>query len=89
MSLSIESQILIVLESRPLSGEEIVKYMPDVLAQDIQLALYRLRDQKMWIEKHPVISGGCTSCACGVTYKWRLTFSGRKELGTIVDGTTR
>jgi hypothetical protein len=83
MSLSIESQILIALENRPLSDDELVKYMSDILVHDIQLALYRLREQKMWIEKHPVISGGCTTCACGVNYKWRLTFSGRKELETL------
>jgi hypothetical protein len=42
-----------------------------------------LRDQKSWIVKHPVIGGGCKTCACSITYSWRLSLSGRQELAKI------
>ena len=76
-----EQNILQALELHPLSTSELVhRFGAEVSVQEINNALYQLQEQKMWIQKHPVISGGCKSCACGVVYYWRLTFSGRSEL---------
>ena len=42
-------------------------------------ALYHLNQESL-IVKHPIFDGGCKTCACGITYKWRLTLSGRNRL---------
>jgi len=73
-------KILEVLETRALNQQELaaaVGVMDD--AHELVEALYHLNQESL-ITKHPIMEGGCKTCACGVTYKWRLTFAGRKHL---------
>lgn len=77
-------KILQALFQQPLSDEELVK-QTGLDEQKLFEELYQLRTQKMLIDKHQVISGGCTNCACSVSYKWRLTFSGRQEVSFAKD----
>lgn len=68
------------LEIRALSQQELatsVGVQDD--AHEFVKALYELNQESI-INKHPIIDGGCKTCACGVTYKWRLTIKGRTEL---------
>ncbi len=82
--MELEKQILQALELRPLSNDELLNHLgPEVSTHSLNEALYQLREQRMWIAKHPVIDGGCKTCACGVTYKWRLTISGREQLRSL------
>lgn len=82
--MDLEHQILQALELRPLSDEELSNHLgPEVATHSLNTALYNLREQRMWIAKHPVIDGGCKTCACGISYKWRLTMSGRGELKNV------
>jgi hypothetical protein len=79
--MKLEQKILQALEHRPLSTDELASHLgAEVSTHSLDEALYQLREQKYWIAKHPVISGGCKTCACGITYSWRLTFSGRQQL---------
>jgi hypothetical protein len=78
--MNVEQKILRALESHPLSDAELIVHLgSEVSLQELDNALYQLREQKMWVTKHPVM-GGCKTCACSITYSWRLTFSGRSEL---------
>lgn len=78
--MSLEKKVLQALEYRPLSQDELMNSLENPDVQDLQSALYQLREQKMWIEKHPIVGGGCKDCACQVTFKWRLTLAGRQQL---------
>lgn len=78
--MNLERQILEALEYRPLSLEELLHVLPEAASQDIQKSLYELSEQKMWVVKLPAIGGGCKTCACEVTFKWRLTIGGRQQL---------
>lgn len=76
----LDCRIIQELELRPLSTEELSNHLgADVSTHSLNEALYRLREQKSWIAKHPVF-GGCKTCACSVTYLWRLTLTGRQAL---------
>lgn len=78
--MNLEQKILKALESHPLSDAELAEHLgAEVSTQEMNNALYQLREQKMWVQKHPVM-GGCKTCACSISYLWRLTFSGRAEL---------
>ncbi len=77
--MSLEQKILQTLEHNPLSTDELLSKL-GVSAHELNQALYQLGDQKMWVKKHPVFGDGCKTCACSITYSWRLTFSGRQEL---------
>jgi len=82
--MDLNHRILQALELRPLSDSELVNHLgSEVNAEDIGKALYVLREQKSWIVKHPVIGGGCKTCACSITYSWRLSLSGRQELAKL------
>lgn len=75
-----KDKIMAALEIRALSQAELatsVEVGED--AHEFVKALYELNQDSM-IVKHPIIDGGCKTCACGVTYKWRLTIKGRQEL---------
>lgn len=79
--MNLEQKILQILEVKALSKEELLQRLgSDVSENQLAHALYLLGDQKGLVQKHPVIGGGCTTCACNISYLWRLTFSGRKEL---------
>lgn len=78
--MEIKNKILEALENRALTQRELANslgVMDD--AHEFVEALYHLNQESL-INKHPIIEGGCKTCACGVTYKWRLTFAGRKHL---------
>lgn len=75
-------KILQALELRPLSDKELSNHT-ELPVSDLMEALYHLRTQNMWIEKHQTIDNGCRDCACHVTYKWRLTIGGREQLKSI------
>lgn len=81
--MTLEQEILQELELRPLSTEELVHRFPNTPIGILNTALYNLREQKFWVEKHPVIEGGCKTCACSIRYSWRLTFAGREELVNV------
>lgn len=83
--MTLEHKILEALELRPLSTAELVNRLQGHSIDEVNAALYQLREQKYMIEKHPVIGGGCRTCACSVTYAWRLTIKGRKELSNVFD----
>jgi hypothetical protein len=78
--MTIRDQVLQALEIRALSTQELATSigMEDDAHEYVE-ALYHLNQESL-IVKHPIIDGGCKTCACGVTYKWRLTFAGRKHL---------
>lgn len=79
--MSLEEKILRALELRPLSTDELANHLGSEVSLDqINAALYQLREQKGLVVKHPVIGGGCKTCACSVSYVWRLSLSGRQEL---------
>lgn len=79
--MNLEQKILQALETKALSNDELLKQLgEDVTSNQLSNALYQLGDQKGWVQKHPVFGGGCKTCACSVSYLWRLTFSGRREL---------
>ena len=72
-------KILEALEHRALSQQELansVGVMDD--AHELMQALYHLNEESL-IVKHPIMDG-CKTCACHVTYKWRLTYKGRQLL---------
>lgn len=75
-------QILEALESRALSQEELTHSL-NVQDDDHEFvkALYELNQESL-INKHPIMDG-CKACACHVSYKWRLTFAGRRELTNV------
>lgn len=75
-----KSNILQALENRALSQKELATSVGvEDDAHEFVKSLYEL-NQEYLINKHPIIEGGCKTCACGVTYKWRLTIKGRTEL---------
>jgi len=79
--MTLEQQILKALAKSSASADELYLLVdPGITVQKFQEALYQLREQKFWVEKHPVIGGGCKTCACGISYVWRLTISGRQHL---------
>lgn len=81
--MTLEQEILEALELRSLSTAELVNRFPNMPIGIINNALYQLREQQHLVEKHPVIGGGCKTCACSVTYTWRLTIKGRQELADV------
>lgn len=82
--MNLEQKILQALGQRPQSTEELANHLgSEVSPDDIGKALFHLREQKSWIIKHPVIGGGCKTCACSVSYVWRLSISGRQELARL------
>lgn len=82
--MDLNQRILQALELRPLSDSELANHLgPEVSSDDLNKALFQLREQKSWIVKHPVFGGGCKTCACSITYSWRLSLSGRQELAKI------
>lgn len=56
-------------------------------AHEFVKALYHLNQESL-IVKHPIFEGGCKTCACGITYKWRLTLSGRNHLNKTTNDRT-
>lgn len=75
-----KSEILKALEIRALSQKELATSVGvEDDAHEFVKALYELNQESL-INKHPIIDGGCKTCACGITYKWRLTIKGRTEL---------
>lgn len=82
--MDLNHRILQALEFRPLSDAELSNHLgSEVSSNELSNALYQLKEQKSWIVKHPVIGGGCKTCACSITYTWRLSLSGRQELAKI------
>jgi Fe-S cluster assembly iron-binding protein IscA len=80
MNMEIRNKILQALEMRAQAQQELaasVEVTED--AHEFVKALYHLNQESL-IVKHPIIDGGCKTCACGITYKWRLTLSGRNYL---------
>jgi len=72
-------KILRALENKALNQQELadsVGVMDD--AHEFVEALFHLNQESL-VTKHPIMDG-CKTCACHVTYKWRLTFAGRKHL---------
>jgi hypothetical protein len=79
--MNVQEEIIKALELRPLSQEELVNRLDSTLtASQIDTAIYHLSSQKMWIVSHGQVEGSCKTCACSVTYKWKLTMSGREQL---------
>lgn len=79
--MDLQEQILQALQQAPLSADELYRKVdPETSVQAFQEALYQLREQRMWVEKHPVIDGGCKACGCSIHYMWRLTIGGRQHL---------
>jgi hypothetical protein len=79
--MNLEQRILQALGPRALSTEELSSQLgSEVSSDDISKALFHLREQKSWVVKHPVFGDGCKTCACSVSYVWRLSLSGRQEL---------
>lgn len=77
---NIRDQIVEALEHRALSQADLANSLQvQDDAHEFVKALYELNQESL-IVKHPIIDGGCKTCACGVTYKWRLTFAGREHL---------
>lgn len=75
-----KEKILQALEHRALSQQELANALSiEDDAHELMKALYELT-QEYLIHKHPIIDGGCKTCACHVSYKWRLTISGRNKL---------
>ena len=83
--MNLELQILKALEPKALSIRELSEALGSPNSDDFNRALHVLRNEKSWIVKHPVISGGCKGCACGVTYVWRLSISGRQHARELAD----
>ena len=79
--MNLEQKILKALEHKALSTDELSLHLgSEVTLDQINHALYFLREQKSWVVKHPVVGGGCKTCACSISYVWRLSLSGRQEL---------
>jgi len=76
--MDIETRILVSLRNKPLSLSELVDAV-DLSGEVLGEALHSLKE-RLLLEKHPVVSGSCKTCACGVKYVYRLTYSGRKFL---------
>lgn len=73
------NKILQALEFRPLNQQELATSIGVTEdAHEFVKALYHLNQESL-IVKHPIMDG-CKTCACHVTYKWRLTISGRNHL---------
>jgi predicted ArsR family transcriptional regulator len=75
---NLDSRILQLLQLKALSLSEIAESL-EVSPTEVRKALYVLKE-KYLVQKHPVISGGCKSCACMQTFVWRLTFAGRQHI---------
>jgi hypothetical protein len=73
----VERRLLRTLVAKPLSLEDILYAMRPFPEEDVKPILFRLNKDSL-IVKHPVIGGGCGTCACQVNYLWRLTFAGRQ-----------
>lgn len=74
-----KNEILEALEHRALSQQELANSIGvEDDAHELMKALYHLNEESL-IVKHPIMDG-CKTCACHVTYKWRLTFAGRQYL---------
>lgn len=72
-------RVLAALEYRALSQEELANSVGvEDDAHELMQALYHLNAESL-IVKHP-ITDGCKTCACHITYKWRLTYAGRQYL---------
>lgn len=73
------NRILEALENRALSQQELANSIGvEDDAHELMQNLYHL-NQEALIAKHPIMDG-CKTCACHVTYKWRLTYKGRQLL---------
>ena len=82
--MTLEQRILQALGQHSQSTDDLTKHLgSEVSPDDLGKALYHLREQKSWIVKHPVIGDGCKTCACSVSYVWRLSISGRQELARL------
>jgi hypothetical protein len=83
-SIALEQQILDALQMCPASADTLYLLVdPETTVDQFQEALYQLREQKFWVEKHGIVSGGCKTCACGFAYVYRLTISGRQHLREV------
>lgn len=74
-----KNKIMEALDIRALSQKELATSLGiEDDAHEFVKALYELNGEYL-ITKHPIMDG-CKACACGVTYKWKLTIKGRSEL---------
>lgn len=75
-------RILQALEHKPLPVEELGASLSDLsfTQNELDQVLFQLVNQKYWIQHHGVVGGGCKTCACSVSYVWRLSRAGREEL---------
>jgi hypothetical protein len=82
------NKILQALEVRALNQQELAASIGvEDDAHEYVEALYHLNQESL-IVKHPIFDGGCKTCACGITYKWRLTLSGRNHLNKTTSNRT-
>lgn len=77
--MEMREKILVSLEHKPLSNEELAAALGRMDDDsDYVRELYLLTQESLIEQK--AVSEGCKTCACHVTYKWRLTRDGRKQL---------
>lgn len=77
--MEMRDKILASLEHKPLSNEELAEALGRMDDDHDYVRELYLLTQESLIQRHPV-TDGCKDCACHVTYKWRLTRDGRKQL---------
>jgi hypothetical protein len=80
--MNLEDKIIRALEWKSLAQEELAASVggTSLDVNELDRVLYILANQKYWIQHHGVIGSGCKSCACSVSYVWRLTRAGRDAL---------
>ena len=73
------NQIIKALEYKPLSNEELAVALGRQDDDNEYVRTLYLLTQEYLIQKYPV-TDGCKTCACHISYKWRLTLKGRQHL---------
>ena len=83
--MEMRNRIIAALEHKALHNEQLAEAL-GIMDDDSELVrnLYTLT-QEYLIQKHPIMEGGCKTCACNITYKWRLTLSGRQYLNEKIN----
>lgn len=74
-----KDKILLALQHKALTNEELAGALEVVDDANEYVRNLYLLTQESLIQKHPVMDG-CKTCACHITYKWRLTYKGRQHL---------
>lgn len=84
--MEMREKILVSLEHKPLANEELAAALGRMDDDSDYVRELYLLTQESLIQRSPV-SEGCKTCACHVTYKWRLTREGRKHLNETTNRT--